>query len=130
MPSILRRAWAPKGRSAPIGSRTWRLSRLYRAGTDRPRVCVASVLLPRRSSPSITASTYRPWRYFGDYVDAVFAGPRRLFPGPGGSAHESWQAGDIFCHRAVDGKCLLFQMIERVDLKPFVQSAPTVMLLD
>jgi hypothetical protein len=75
-------------------------------------------------------STYRPWRHFGDHVDKVFAGPKRLFPGPGGNAHESWQVGDVLCHHATDGKCLLFHVIEPVDLKPFLRSAPTVMLLD
>jgi hypothetical protein len=75
-------------------------------------------------------NTYRPWRHFGDYVDKVFAGPKRLFPGPGGNAHESWRVGDVLCHHATDGKCLLFQVIEPVDLKPFLRSAPTVMLLD
>jgi hypothetical protein len=74
-------------------------------------------------------NTYRPWRHFGDYVDKLFAGPR-LFPGPGGDAHQSWQAGDIFCHRAANGKCLLFQMIEWTDLKPFLRGAPIVALLD
>jgi hypothetical protein len=38
--------------------------------------------------------------------------------------------GDVLCHPTTDGKCLLFQMIEPVDLKPFLRSAPTVMLLD
>ena len=75
-------------------------------------------------------NTYRPWRHFGDYVDKVFASPKRLFPGPGGNAHESWRVGDVLCHHATDGKCLLFQVIEPVDLKPFLRSAPTVMLLD
>jgi hypothetical protein len=75
-------------------------------------------------------NTYRPWRHFGDYVDKVFAGPKRLFLGPGGNAHESWRVGDVLCHHATDGKCLLFQVIEPVDLKPFLRSAPTVMLLD
>jgi len=75
-------------------------------------------------------NTVRPWRHFGDYVDKVFAGPKRLFPGLGGDAHQSWRAGDIFCHHTADGKCLLFRMIDRVDLKPFVRGAPIVALLD
>jgi hypothetical protein len=75
-------------------------------------------------------NTYRPWRHFGDYVDKVCAGPKRLLPGLGGDAHQSWQAGDIFCHRTAGGKCLLFAMIDRVDLKPFVRGAPIVALLD
>jgi hypothetical protein len=53
-------------------------------------------------------NTYRPWRHFGDHVDKVFAGPKRLFPGPGGDAHENWQAGE----------------------KPFFRGAPIVALLD
>ena len=75
-------------------------------------------------------NTYRPWRHFGDYVDKVFAGPKQLLPGLGGDAHQSWQAGDIFCHRTADGKCLLFRMIDRIDLKPFVGGTPIVALLD
>src|SRR5215831_20196967 len=73
-------------------------------------------------------NTFRPWRHFGDYVDKVFAGPKRLLPGLGGDAHQSWRAGDIFCHRTAGGKCLLFGMIDRVE--PFVQGAPIVTLLD
>jgi hypothetical protein len=60
----------------------------------------------------------------------VFAGPKRLLPGLGDDVHQSWQAGDIFCHRTAGGKCLLFGMIDRVDLKPFVRGAPIVALLD
>jgi hypothetical protein len=69
-------------------------------------------------------NTYRPWRHFG------FAGPKRLLPGLGGDAHQSWRPGDIFCHRTADGKCLLFRMIDHVDLKPFVRGVPIVALLD
>jgi hypothetical protein len=113
-----------------MDSRIWRSSLPYRVETNRSRACVGSAFPQRLSSASIAAVRIAPGRYFGDYVDKVFAGPKRLFPGPGGDAHESWQAGDIFCYRAIDGKCLLFQMIERVDLKPFVRSVPTVMPLD
>jgi hypothetical protein len=75
-------------------------------------------------------NTFRPWRHFGDYVDKVFAGPKQLLAGLGGDAHQSWRAGDIFCCRTADGKCLLFRMIDRIDVKPFVRDAPIVALLD
>jgi hypothetical protein len=51
----LRRAWASKGRSAPMGSRIWRSSLLYRPATNLSRACIDSALLQRLSSTSIAA---------------------------------------------------------------------------
>jgi hypothetical protein len=73
--------------------------------------------------------TFRPWRYFGDYVDEVFAGPKQVHPGPGGRAHEAWQAGDILCH-CTSGEYLLFQMISRLDFRPHFTGAPIMTLLE
>ena len=110
-----------------MASRIRRSSLPHRAATNQPHALGLSAAPFERID---RCNTVRPWRHFGDYVDKVFAGPKRLFPGLGGDAHQSWRAGDIFCHRTADGKCLLFRMIDRVDLKPFVRGAPIVALLD
>ena len=110
-----------------MASRIRRSSPPHRAATNQPHALGLSAAPFERID---RCNTVRPWRHFGDYVDKVFAGPKRLFPGLGGDAHQSWRAGDIFCHRTADGKCLVFRMIDRVDLKPFVRDAPIVALLD
>jgi hypothetical protein len=73
--------------------------------------------------------TFRPWQHFGDYVDEVFAGPKQVHAGPGGRAHEAWKVGDILCH-CTGGEYLLFQMISRLDYRPYFAGAPIVALLD